>query len=147
MKKLLLALPIFAVSAAACSQNLTPQNVPSVVQNGLKVRFADATGLEWEKAGDNYEAEFKQGQNEFEARLSPAGQVITLKQDIALTELPAAISNTISAQFKDYKIDDTERVENGGQVYYQVELEKRFSGKKLVFSPEGQVAANIAFWD
>ena len=147
MKKILFSLPILAISFVACSQDIAPEKVPSVVQNALKVRYSDATAIEWNKAGQNFEAEFKQGTNEYEALISETGQLLSVKQDIALADLPAAISTAISGQFAGYKIDDTERVENGGQVYYQVELEKRFSGKKLVFSPEGQVAANIAFWD
>ena len=54
----------------------------------------------------------------------------------------------VLARIKAYKLDDADKIEMDGIVFYQVELED--PGKKeiaLVFDQEGREQNNISYWD
>jgi hypothetical protein len=135
------------LSLAACSQQLSAKETPALVQNTLKARYPDGTAVEWEKKKNLFEAEFFQGDQELSVLIDPAGHIKMIKQDIPAAELPGAIAEALRKDHPDFKIDDAEKLEQGGQVYYQVELEKGFRERQLVFGSDGRQAANINYWD
>ena len=147
MKTLMISAIFSGLAFTACSQDIATKDVPSIIQNAVKAKYPSALTIDWEKEKDNYVADFKADSVEYEVLVDAKGNVLMVKQDIALTDLPANISNAISAEFKDFKIDDTERVEKNGTTYYQVELEKRFSEKKLVFMADGTKTDAHSYWD
>ena len=145
---------IFMISAifsgfalTACSQDIASKDVPSIVQNAVKAKYPNAQTIDWEKQNENYAAEFKTDSAEYEVLVNATGNVLMVKQDIEPAELPAAISNAIAADFKGFKIDDAERVEKDGTVFYQVEIEKFLSEKQLVFSADGTKTDAHSYWD
>ncbi|MEJ8804503.1 PepSY-like domain-containing protein [Pontibacter sp. H249] len=132
----------------SCVSQSVPQNkVPSVVVNALSSNYANAANVEWEKVEDTYEAEFEVDSKEYTVQLSTAGNVMQTKYDVAETELPEAIKNTISSKYQSYKLDDIELLEKGGQQYYQVELEGQTEDKNLVLDNSGNEQTAIAYWD
>jgi hypothetical protein len=140
MKTLTLILALSASSLFATAQDLKETEVPSVVVNSFKGQFTNALKTEWEKKGNNYEAEFEVGTVEHAVILDPSGKVLMQEQDIANTELPAAVTNAIKQNYKGYELDEAEKVEYNGQAYYKVELTRYFLGKDLVFSADGKEA-------
>jgi len=147
MKILGTAIALLGISFSACSQDVDPGKVPSVVVNALQSKFTAATKVDWEKKKTMYEAEFRQDSVEYTVEIDGSGNITRQKQDLTPAQLPQAIQQAISSQYKDYTVDDAEKLEIKGVTSYQVELESR--GKKdlkLVFDASG-AASKTAFWD
>lgn len=146
MKSMILFMTAVAVSLVSCSQDIPADKVPSVVQNTIQWKFANAVDIEWEKKSNFYEAEFDIANIDYKAHIDAAGKLIVYKMDMNVTELPAAIATAISSEHPGYKIDDAEKLEKDGTTYYQVELDAK--GKKdemLVFTVDGKPAQNITY--
>ena len=146
MKKMMLVLSVAFVSLSSCSQDMQTSEVPSVVQNTLKTRFAGALKVEWEKKNALFEAEFDMDSTEYTAHIDLAGKLISHKTDIPESGLPLAVATAIRTGHAGFKIDEAEKLEKDGVTYYQVELEaKGKKDKQLVFSPDGSIAQAITY--
>lgn len=148
MKPAILMTCLLGLSLVACSNSIPETKVPSVVLNTFKANYASAQQVEWDKYQGKYEAEFKIGTEELEALYSADGKQLMVKQDLALTAIPAAISASVQKNFQAYVIDDIDQVTRDGKTYYQVELEaKGKSDKKIVMSADGTQASNVKYWN
>ena len=146
MKYFALIVTASLFSLGSCSQDIPADKVPSVVLNTVQAKFGTAGKIEWEKKNNLYEAEFKLDSIEYAVFIDPAGKLVMFKRDIKENELPAVVSTIISTEYSGYKIDDAEKVEIGGIIYYQVELEGK--GKRdleLVFSADGKLSTQINY--
>jgi hypothetical protein len=141
MKTLVLATFLSASSFFTVAQDIKETEVPSVVMNSFKGQFADALKPEWEKKGNNYEVEFKTGAAERSVILDASGKVLMQKQEIALTELPAAVSNALKQNYSSYDLEEAEQITFDGKTYYEVEMERFFLNKELVLTADGKEAA------
>lgn len=149
MKHVILIFLSAAFITSSCnSQDISRDKVPSVVQNTFKAKYAAATDVEWEKQADVYEADFDLNNTEISVRIDASGKVQMQKQDISVHELPAAVRTAIQNQYKDHTIDDADKIEKNGVVYYQVELEgKGNKDVKLVYTADGREEKSINYWD
>jgi hypothetical protein len=150
MKGKLLGVLVMAGLLSACSnQEISSGKVPSVVLNAISQQYPVKEEVEWKKIGPLYEAEIDLNDSvDLTVQVNEAGKVIMRKQDIAVAELPEAVRTAIRTRYPDDAIDDAERLEKDGLVFYQVELNS--AGKKeknLVFSVDGKEDKNTAFWD
>ena len=139
-----------ALVVVSCTgRRLSSSKVPSVVLNAVKAGYPEANSVEWKKLDTNYEAEIAiNDSTEAGARLAADGRILMRKLEITPAEIPAALLEQVKANYGAYDIDDVERVEKDGQVYYQIELEAK--GKKdleLVFTTDGKPAASVPYWD
>lgn len=141
MKSTILAIIIVCeMTLIACSQEIPAHKIPSVVSNTLHVKFPGAEKIEWEKKNKFYEAEFFIGRKEHTAYLDASGRMMLYKIDIPIPELPESVVKTISENYKDFEIDDAEKIEHNNQVFYETELDsKTKSSIKLIFSNEGKI--------
>ena len=57
-------------------------------------------------------------------------------------DLPAAIQQQIASEFKAYKLDDADKIEMDGKIFYQVELDGATDDRKVLFSADGKVQEN-----
>ncbi len=148
MKILVISAALFGLSFASCSQDVETNKVPSVVVNALQAKYASATGVDWEKTKSGYEAELIWDSTEVTTLIDPSGKILAQKWDIGSNQLPPAVLAFVAQQYNSYKIDDAEKVEKEGAVYYQVELDKRWKKDvQLVFNAEGTLQQNGAFWE
>lgn len=123
------------------------EDVPATVREALLSTFPEATGIDWEKKGEDYEADFDVDRVDHNAMLNASGTVLKHKYDIPETDLPEAIRATISQNYANHKIDDPEVLVQNGDTLYQVELDHMTSmDEKLVFSADGQ-KVDQAYWD
>ena len=139
---ILIAVSLF--SLYSCSQDIPDRKVPSVVLNTVQTRFVNANKIEWEKKKALFEAEFKMDSIEYAVYVDSSGKLIMYKMDIREDELPAAVATTIATQYNGYKIDDVEKIEKDGIIYYEIELDGK--GKKaleLVFSADGKLVTEL----
>ncbi|GGK57550.1 PepSY-like domain-containing protein [Rufibacter glacialis] len=146
MKTILLSLSMAAGTLLGCSQHLTPGQLPSLVQNSVHVKFPQAKIIEWERTGAHFEAEFDIAGIDHTVLVDTTGQILMQKQDITSAQLPQAITVALQKDYQAYLIDDLEKVEREGQVYYQVELENQNEDLKKVYAATGALA-EIAYWD
>jgi hypothetical protein len=125
MKKLFSWISIAALPIMACTQDIPTDKVPSVVQNAVATKFANASGIEWEKKNANYEAEFKIDNIEHTVWVAPTGVLLWIKKELAIDKLPVVIAQGIRRDHPTLILDEADELEKDGIVYYQVELEKK----------------------
>ena len=103
--------------------------------------------IEWEKHQDLFEAEFQLNNMDHAVRITPAGNITVHKQEVNPAELPAAISTSIRSAYQDYRLDNAEKLEIDGRIYYQLELDGKTSSVAKVFTEAGGPATDIQYWD
>lgn len=145
MRTMLLFVAVI-ISSAVFAQDIPASQVPQAVKNALKAKFPKTTGLDWEMKGELYEAEFDVNMVDHKALLDASGKFVIFKRDIRAAKLPQAVRNTIQSQYKDFRIDDAEKLEKEGIIYYQVELDGKPHDQKLVFTADGKIADSQQYW-
>ncbi|MBV7532541.1 PepSY-like domain-containing protein [Chitinophaga sp. sic0106] len=146
MKKLMLSILLGAFMGTAVAQDIPSSQVPVAIVKAFKLKFPRTSKVDWEMKGNLYEAEFNIDRRDYKALYDAAGKLQTYKREIPASELPTAVRNTITAQYKGFRIDDADRLEKNGKVYYQVELDGEPHDQKVVFNANGTVAADVAYW-
>lgn len=144
--KMYLLFAAVLLSSTAIGQDIPSREVPSAVINTIKAKFPNTSRLEWEKKGDLFEAEFHVNNIDHKALLDPSGKLLVYKRDIRAADLPRAVKNTIRKQYANFRIDDVEKLEREGAVFYQVELDGEPHDQKLVISAEGKVDSSQQYW-
>lgn len=139
---------VLALSAAlfSCAQTISQASAPAVVVNAFQQQFPKASDVEWEKKGANYEVEFETGIKDKEHKLliDPSGKILSHKQDIYKSELPAAVLNALVQQFPDHKIDDVEKIVANGVTTYKMEVKRKPQEWKVLFSEDGKLLDKVA---
>lgn len=148
MKRTLLAgtfvVALFAGTVKA--QDLYQNQVPSVIVNSFQKTFPKAFDVEWEMDGENYKVEFETGMlgTDHEAWYEKTGKLIRHKEEISKGELPPKVLAKVNSDFKEYRIDDVEKITEGDQVTYTLELKTISEEWKVAFDKEGNVLGKIA---
>ncbi|WP_160718102.1 PepSY-like domain-containing protein [Chitinophaga solisilvae] len=144
--KMLTLFAAVLISLHVAGQDIPAAAVPAPVITTFHARFPTAAGLEWEQKMEGYEAEFRVNRLEHKALLDSTGKLLRYKRDVPASALPAAVKNTISNQYKGFRIDDAEQVEMNGKVWYQVELDGEPHDRKVVLSKDGKVDDTLIYW-
>ena len=149
MKKyFFLVIPMAILISSCSSQSIPAHKVPSVVLNAFKAQYPGSNDVEWEKHGNTYEAEFDvTDTSEIVARIDESGNVVMKKEDLSVNQLEPTILTTIQSRYKDYRLDDVEKIQKGNSVFYQVELKAK--GKKelnVVLAADGTEDKNLPYW-
>lgn len=145
MKALIFVIGIVGgLASSAIAQDIPQSQVPSVVLNAFQSKYTNVTDLEWELKGDLYKAEFEIGKRDHDVWIDKNGTIKKHKEDFPKSQLPAAIQQKIQSEFKDYKIDDVDKIEEGGKVFYQVELDSKAGDRKVLFTADGKIEENRA---
>ena len=150
MKFILYSTIFIGILFSSCrAQDISEKKIPAVVLNSLKAKYPVAKNIDWEKHGTNYEAEFDVNDSaEISVQIDTGGNILMEKQDVSQSELGQAIVATIQEVYKGYVIDDAEKINKAGAVYFQAELEAK--GKKklqLVFFADGREDKSTPYWD
>ena len=53
------------------------------------------------------------------------------------SELPAAVSSALDAQYAGYRVDDIEAIETADALHYELELENGRNELKVIFAEDG----------
>jgi hypothetical protein len=101
-----------ALTGGAFAQQLSADKVPASVRESCQSKFQGVRKVEWKlKSDQNYEAEFKLKGVEVAAKFDPKGKWLETETTIEQSELTKDIRATISRDYKDYKIIETQKVE------------------------------------
>lgn len=145
-KTVFLVLAIAMVFTACEDDDMRNADIPSVVLNGFTEQFSNATGVEWEKKADLYEAEFEIEKVDYEAILSSDGTILKYKYDVSYEALPEAVKASITADYDKTNIDEIELIQISETSYYQVEFDAEPNDNKIIFEESGQVTTEITTW-
>lgn len=145
-KTVFLVLAIAMVFTACEDDDIRNADIPSVVLNGFTEQFSNATGVEWEKKADLYEAEFEIEKVDYEAILSSDGTIVKYKYDVSYEALPEAVQASITADYDKTNIDEIELIQISETSYYQVEFDAEPNDNKIIFGESGQVTTEITTW-
>lgn len=145
---IILALGLFFVTACGVQKTaLSVAQVPDAVKRTFHEKFPTVQTPGWSlKTDHNYEAEFTVQQVEMAVKFDPSGKWLETETTIQLSAVPQAVQNTVAAQFKDYKIVETQSMQraNEQRLIYELHLD---NGKQIVkaqFSAEGAILAQSA---
>lgn len=141
--KIWFALFYVAGITIANAQDIPQSEVPSVVLNTFQQKYNDAKDVEWENKGDSYKAEFEVGSRGHDIWIDKTGKITKHKEDFPKKDLPQTIQQQIATEFKAYKLDDADKIEMDGKVFYQVELDGTSDDRKILFTADGKVEENV----
>jgi hypothetical protein len=128
------------------AQELKEAQVPETVKNAFKAKFPQVTDPEWEKEGNDYEAEFKvkrvnmengnavKGRIERSVLFNASGELLQTEDEIRVTELPVAVNDYIAKNLNGKKIKEAAKItEASGRIIYEAEIEK----EDYIFDADG----------
>ena len=141
----LIALSSFIFSFVQ-AQDLSREQVPSVVLNNFDSQFPKAMDVEWEKKGDLFKVDFETDRHtDHNVWYDASGDLVKHEKDIAKSELPAAVLSLIQTDFKGYNLDDIEMVTTREGTQYEVELDAVFKQEwKVILDEKGGIIRKVA---
>jgi hypothetical protein len=114
-------------------------NVPSVVKQAFAKQYPGITA-EWTKEDGNYEANFKHMNHEMSALFDANGAMTESEMEIAVKELPAAVTSYIKQHHKGAGIKEAAKITKAnGEVNYEAEVK----GADLIFDASGKFIKEI----
>lgn len=150
MKKLLFyfaLIPAVLFVAAKCDDdNKSMVDLPASIQNYLNTNYAGAEIEESEMdtlctGTAVYEVEVEVSEdNEIELTFDTEGNLLFTEKEIASSQLPAAVTSGINAQYAGASVQEAERLDlaDGGN-QYEVELKQGQTYREVLFTAEGTV--------
>jgi len=142
MKSRLVVFYIVGLAFNVGAQVIPQSQVPPAVLKAFQGKFASAPEVKWETKGELYKAEFKVDKRGHDVWIDKTGKITKYKQDFPKKDLPANIQQQIANEFKAYKLDDADKIEMDGKVFYQVELDGTTNDRKVLFSADGKIQEN-----
>lgn len=138
MKNVILIIALSLGYGSAYAQKVKEVDVPSNVKDGFKKQYPNAKVSEWEKEGANYEAEFKHNKVETSVVIDVTGSILETEVEIAVKELPAAVTEYIAKNYAGYKTEEAAKItDHKGTVTYEAEVEKGKEEFDLIFDSNG----------
>ncbi len=140
----IVALLVF--TGGAFAQDIPQSQVPNEVVNSFKKAFPGATDVEWEMDGDRYKVEFEIGllRLDHDAWYDATGQLLKHQEEISTGDLPKKGAAAIKREFKGYRIEDVEKITEGNQVAYTLEVKSRTEEWKLAVDSAGNILNKVA---
>jgi len=123
------------------AQKITADKVPASVASAFKTKFPAAEKIKWEiEDKTDYEANFDLKSEECSAKFDKDGKWLETETEIKVSQLPTAVQQSLTKNFKDYKIKEAEQVDlfDKGRVY-EIEIEKGEETYEVQFSLSGEV--------
>ncbi|HRE65711.1 MAG TPA: PepSY-like domain-containing protein [Cyclobacteriaceae bacterium] len=143
MKTLLIVLGLSLTMCQAEAQKVKSKDVPAEVKNTLQKSYA-VTDADWDKEDGSFEANFELKGNEMSVLIDTKGNILEVETEIAKNELPAAVLKSLESNYKDFKIEETARIEANGVVTYEVEVEKGKQSFDLIFDLDGVLIEKLS---
>ena len=129
---------VAGLCTAAISQDISEKEVPASTLTAFKTKYPNAGPVRWEKKSNGYKAEFEISSREHDLWIDKDGNITKHKEDFPKNELPQAVTQKLKTDFKDYTIDDADKIEDGGKVIYEIDLEGK-DERKVFLSADGMV--------
>jgi uncharacterized membrane protein YkoI len=142
MKNLFTFLYLIGFAFTAGAQDIAADKVPYAVLNAFQGKFPNVQEVQWEMKGEVYKAEFEFASRDHELSIDKAGTIVRHKEDFPKKQLSNAIQQRLSTDFPTYKLDDADKIEMDGKVFYEVDLDGPSDKRELLLTEDGQVQKN-----
>lgn len=146
MKKVIIILSVTSfVCGNISAQDIKESDVPAAVVSAFKKQYPNVKEVEWEKEGNNYEAEIelvqvpmdgkgKKREVEKSLEYTATGELVKTEEQIEIKALPAAINDYVNKNYPGKKIKEASKItEANGTIKYEAEVEKQ----DLIFDANG----------
>ncbi len=144
MKLSIFFVPLF-MAFTSCAQPPAYPDIPAVIVNAFQQQFPKAADVAWKETGPLYKVSFETGLlgHDHDAWFDTKGKLVKNKEEIPASSLPAEVKKTAERQFARYRLDDVDKIDDNGVIFYEVELKNRKDERKVVFSADGKVLENV----
>ena len=144
MRKYTTMLGFLGIVLVSSAQSTAQNNIPSAVVSSFQQKFSNTTQVEWEVESNVYKVEFKSNGHEQEAWIDQSGRVISHKEELLISELPAAVTAGIERDFPGYRREDAEKLETDGKTTYKLDVKKAKEEWKVIYDTEGKLLSKVA---
>lgn len=100
--------------------------------------FPNANDVEWETNHEIYEIDFDVKFRDFIAYYDKDGNLLMYKQEVQESELPAIVKTAAEAQYPKYRFEDIEKIVQGTEVFYKIEMELNEFEVTMLITSEGK---------
>jgi hypothetical protein len=124
-----------SMSVTTMAQKLNSTQVPAAVKSAFEKAYPTVKTIKWEKEKGDFEAGFKQGDNEMSAVFKANGIQLEFELEINAATLPATVLVYVKQYYKGAAIKEAAKVTKAnGEVNYEAEVK----GKDLLFDSAGK---------
>ena len=116
---MLTGLVLFLFTMSTSCQTMAPKEV----SDSFKQKYPEATDVEWEKEGDEWDVEFMLGEDEYEAVFTEAGEWIETEMEVEHADVPAEVFKTLHLNYDEFEIEEIEWMDSPDFKGYEVEVE------------------------
>ena len=122
------------------NDNFQPTVVPQAITDAINEMYPGATILEFDSEKTGFEVDILHNNIYKDVYFNTGNEWLYTEWDIKEVNLPAIIMNAYKASdYKDYRIDDIDVIENPAGTSYVLELEKGNDEVKMTISAEGKI--------
>lgn len=122
------------------NDNFQPTVVPQAITDAINEMYPGATILEFDSEKTGFEVDILHNNIYKDVYFNTGNEWLYTEWDIKEVNLPDIIMNAYKASdYKDYRIDDIDVIENPAGISYVLELEKGNDEVKMTISSEGKI--------
>lgn len=122
------------------NDNFQPTVVPQAITDAINEMYPGATILEFDSEKTGFEVDILHNNIYKDVYFNTGNEWLYTEWDIKEANLPAIVMNAYKAsEYKDYRIDDIDVIENPAGISYVLELEKGNDEVKMTISAEGKI--------
>lgn len=122
------------------NDNFQPTVVPQTITDAINEMYPGATILEFDSEKTGFEVDILHNNIYKDVYFNTGNEWLYTEWDIKEVNLPDIIMNAYKASdYKDYRIDDIDVIENPAGISYVLELEKGNDEVKMTISSEGKI--------
>lgn len=122
------------------NDNFQPTVVPQAITDAINEMYPGATVLEFDSEKTGFEVDILHNNIYKDVYFNTGNEWLYTEWDIKEVNLPDIIMNAYKASdYKDYRIDDIDVIENPAGTSYVLELEKGNDEVKMTISSEGKI--------
>lgn len=144
---LLASLAAFSTVARADRDRVALTDVPKAVLDAVKAKFPRAViktaEKEVERGQTHYEIESTLNGRELEVTLKPNGTIVEIEKNIAVSDLPKAVSEAVTAKHPQASIRKAEEVVNSRngeeRTHYDLDLQAGGRDLDMKVAPDGKI--------
>ena len=123
-KQLIIFSAALGMATVTHAQELSVNQVPSIILNEFNKEFPNARDVEWEMDRSLYQVEFETGWGrDQELWYDSAAVLIRQEEELKASEIPELIRESIKNGYEGYSIEEVTRITEGKIQVYHLELE------------------------
>jgi len=143
MKKIVAASIIILFGGTAVAQDDGDAVIPHSVVEAFGCLYPKITNVSWDVDDVNYAASFTLDGKAVLMVFDEYANVIKVKNEIKLYELPLDVNHLISKEYSDWRLGRASHIDSSGSAYYEAEVQKEQQTMVLVFDRHGGLLIKV----